>query len=153
MWHPTRFQPEYPDLNVMMSTVPPHQPIDLAAAVGAADSALSECLTLYIPGRDRNGHPIDQTPWIGEALALPAQIDDRANILPPVEGAWLNAGTGVLIQDSIVLAYTYVEPEQFEVSLGWLRGFLHRLGRETNQAEVAFAFADRLYKIRHFDRH
>jgi hypothetical protein len=152
MWHPTHFQPEYPDPNVMMSAVPRHQPVDLAGAVGAADSALSECLTLYIPGKDRNGYPIDQTPWIGESLALLAQIGGRANILPAVEGTWLNAETGVLIQDSVVLAYTHVGPEHFEASLGWLRGFLHRLGRETNQAEVAFEFADRLYKIRHFDR-
>lgn len=151
MWHPTHYQPEHPDPNVMMSAIPRHPPVDLADAVGAADSALSECLTLYIPGKDRNGNAIDQTPWIGEALALLAQIGGRANILPPVEGTWLNPDTGVLIQDSVVLAHTYVEPALFEASLGWLRGFLHRLGRETNQAEVAFEFADRLYKIRHFD--
>jgi hypothetical protein len=152
MGHSTPFQPEHPEPSVMVSLMSDHQRINLADAVGAAESASSECLTLYIPGRDKDGNPIDQVPWIGEALALLAQIGGRANILPPVEGAWLNPETGVLIQDSVVLAYTHVNPEQFEASLIWLRGFLHRLGRETGQAEVAFEFADRLYKIRHFDR-
>src|SRR4051794_30371613 len=50
------------------------------------------------------------------------------------------------------LLYSEVQLPWFEASLIWLRGFLHRLGRETGQAEVAFEFADRLYKIRHFDR-
>jgi hypothetical protein len=147
-----RMMPSAPDSGAMARPLPQHQPVNLTDAVSAADHALCECLTLYIPGKDKDGNPIDQAPWIEEALAVLAQIGGRANVLPPVESAWLNPETGMLIQDSVVLAYTYIDPEHFEPSLAWLRGFLHRLGRQTGQAEVAFEFADRLYKIRHFDR-
>jgi hypothetical protein len=152
MWHHIPVSPEDLDPPLMARPLPHHQPVNLAEAIGAAEHALSECLTLHIPSRDSDGNPIDQAPWIGEALAVLAQIGGRAITLPPVEAAWLNPETGRLIQDSVVLAYTHVDPERFEASLGWLRGFLHRLGHETNQTEVAFEFADRLYKIRDFDR-
>jgi hypothetical protein len=152
MGHQTPLSSGHLEPPVMASPLPEHQPVSLADAIGATEPALSECLTLYIPGKDKDGNPIDQTPWIGEALAILSQIGGRATILPAVEAAWLNHETGRLIQDSVVLAYAHVDPEHFETSLGWLRGFLHRLGRQTNQAEVVFEFADRLYKIRHFDR-
>jgi hypothetical protein len=152
MWHQMPASSGQLEPIVMVRPLQEHQPVNLADAIGAAEPALSECLTLYIPGKDKDGNPIDQTPWTGEALAILAQIGGRATILPPVEAAWLNQETGRLIQDSVALAYTHVDPEHFETSLGWLRGFLHRLGRETGQAEVAFEFANRLYKIRHFDR-
>jgi hypothetical protein len=32
-----------------------------------------------------------------------------------------------------------------------LREFLHRMGRETNQGEIAFEFDGRFYRIRTFD--
>jgi len=39
----------------------------------------------------------------------------------------------------------------FLQNLPRLREFLHRMGRETNQGEVAFEFAGRFYRIRMFD--
>ncbi|HZU37332.1 MAG TPA: hypothetical protein VFA18_15520 [Gemmataceae bacterium] len=36
-------------------------------------------------------------------------------------------------------------------SLPRLREFLHRMGRETNQGEIAFEFDGRFYRIRNFD--
>lgn len=51
--------------------------------------------------------------------------------MAPVEGAWLNPETGILVREKVVLAYTYVDPEHFFGSLVKVRGFLHRLGRET----------------------
>jgi hypothetical protein len=127
------------------------QPINLAGVLGAAESASIECLTLYIPSKDKSGHDFDQTPWIAEALALLSHIGGGATVLPPCEGAWLNPATGALIRENVVLAYTYVDPYRFGASLGRIRGFMHRLGRETGQGEVVLEFADRLYKIRHFD--
>jgi hypothetical protein len=35
---------------------------------------------------------------------------------------------------------------------GNIRRFAHRLGRETRQGEVIIEFANRLYKIRQYDR-
>ena len=124
---------------------------NLGAVLGAAESALIECLTLYIPSQDAAGNDFDQRPWIDEALALLAVVGGGATVLPPAEGAWLNPETGMLIKESVVLIYTYVDPDRFVASLGTIRRFAHRLGRETRQGEVIIEFATRLYKIRRYD--
>jgi len=123
---------------------------NLAKVLGA-ESASIECLTLYIPSKDAAGNDFDQRPWIDQALTLLTEIGGGATVLPPAEGAWLNPETGVLIKESVVLIYTYVDPDCFAASLGNLRRFAHRLGRETRQGEVILEFATRLYKIRQFD--
>src|SRR3954467_10669432 len=103
MGHQTPLSSGHLEPFVRASPLPEHQPVSLADAIGATEPALSECLTLYIPGKDKDGNPIDQAPWIGEALAILSQIGGRATILPAVEAAWLNHETGRLIQDSVVL--------------------------------------------------
>jgi hypothetical protein len=50
-----------------------------------------------------------------------------------------------------VVIYSHVRPESFLQNLPRLREFLHRMGRETNQGEVAFEFDGRFYRIRTFD--
>ena len=126
--------------------------VNLGSMLGAAESASVECLTLYIPSQDSGGKEFDQAPWIEEALVLLSGIGGGATVLPPVEGAWLNPETGILVREKVVLAYTYVDPDRFFASLVKVRGFLHRLGRETGQGEVVVEFNDRLYKIRDYDR-
>jgi hypothetical protein len=125
--------------------------VNLTARLGAAESASIECLTFYIPSRDRHGHAFDQEPWIDEALEILSDIGGGATVLPPAEGAWLNPQTGVLIREQVVLAYTFVDPHRFVARLADVRGFAHRMGRETCQGEVVIEFAGRLYKIRKFD--
>ncbi|MCK6449447.1 MAG: hypothetical protein L6R19_01100 [Alphaproteobacteria bacterium] len=65
--------------------------------------------------------------------------------------AWWNEETNRLIREKVVLGHCCVDPEPFEQGLAALREFLHRMGRETNQGEVVFEFADRLYHIDTFD--
>jgi hypothetical protein len=132
--------------------MPDNITFDLGAVLGAAESASIECLTLYIPSKDAGGNAFDQRPWIDEALALLSAIGGGATVLPPAEGAWFNPETGTFIKESVVLTYTYVDPDRFVASLGNIRRFAHRLGRETRQGEVIIEFANRLYKIRQYDR-
>jgi hypothetical protein len=73
-----------------------------------------------------------------------------ATAMPPVEGGWLNDQKEI-IWDNPVLVYSFIRPEQFLSHLPRLREFLHRMGRETNQGEVAFEFDGRFYRIRSFD--
>jgi len=69
----------------------------------------------------------------------------------PVEGGWLSP-EGVVILDYPVVVYSFVaRPDDFVQHLPRLRAFLHRMGRETNQGEVAFEFDDRFYRIHRFD--
>ena len=71
-------------------------------------------------------------------------------IAPPAEGGWLS-DTGEIIVDRPTILYCYVT-DGFTEHLGELRLFLHDLGRETNQGEVAFAFDGVFYRISEFDR-
>jgi hypothetical protein len=47
--------------------------------------------------------------------------------------------------------YSFIRPAKFIPNLPRIREFLHRMGRETNQGEVAFEFDGRFYQIREFD--
>ena len=50
-----------------------------------------------------------------------------------------------------VKLYTYVNADAFEAHLGELRGFLHRLGVETKQGEVALEFDGIFLRITDYD--
>lgn len=71
--------------------------------------------------------------------------------MPPVEGIWLDENK-VAVWENPVIIYTYIKPESFFEKLPELREFLHRLGKETNQGEIAFDFNNRFYRITEFDQ-
>jgi len=125
--------------------------MDLSETLGATAGISIQALTLYIPDRDREGGPLaDQRRWVLEAAELLARIGGGVTIMPPVEGGWVNQ-SGKIIWEHPVLIYTFIRPAEFLASLSKLRGFLHRLGRDARQGEVAFEFDGRLYRIRKFD--
>jgi len=49
-----------------------------------------------------------------------------------------------------VIVYSYILPDAFAQALHRIREFLHRMGRETNQGEIAFEFHEEFYRIRRF---
>jgi hypothetical protein len=127
------------------------QEVDLGAAFGADGGVSTQCFTIYVPNKDRAGQEIgNQRKWVLEAIRLLSEINGGATVMPPVEGAWLN-DQGDIIWEQPVLVYSFIRPDQFLNSLSRLREFLHRMGRETNQGEIAFEFDGRFYRIRNFD--
>jgi hypothetical protein len=127
------------------------QEVDLASALGSDGGVSAQCFTVYIPNKDRHGQEIgNQRKWVLEAIRLLSEVNGGATAMPPVEGGWLN-DEGEIIWESPVLVYSFIRPEPFVQSLPRLREFLHRMGRETNQGEVAFEFDGRFYRIRNFD--
>lgn len=51
-----------------------------------------------------------------------------------------------------MIVYSFVaDPDRFLEHVPELRALLHRMGRETNQGEIAFEFDDRFFRIRQFD--
>lgn len=130
---------------------PEEATIDLASALGASQETSIQVLTLYIPNRDHKNKLLqDQRRWVREAARLLAEIGGGVTILPPVEGGWMNE-RGAIIWEKPVILYTYIKPDAFMVRLPDLREFLHRMGRETNQGEVAVEFDQRFYRITRFD--
>jgi hypothetical protein len=125
--------------------------IDIASALGADGGLLADCITFYIPNKDRNDQEIgNQRKWVLEALQLLGNIGTGATAMPAAEGVWRKS-QGILVWEHPVIVYSYVHASEFAAALPTIREFLHRMGRETNQGEVAFEFADQFFRIRTFD--
>jgi len=125
--------------------------VDLGKALGADGGTSVQCLTLYIPSKDRDGRDIlGQRGWVLRGATLLGEIGGGVTIMPPVEGGWVRED-GQLIWENPVLVYTYIRPDEFKQHLKELRTFLHTLGRETNQGEVVLEFDSRFYRINEFD--
>jgi hypothetical protein len=125
--------------------------LDIAASFGAEVDASTQAFSIYVPNKDREGKEIgDQRRWVLEALRLLGSVGGGATAMPPVEGVWANA-EGEFVWENPVIVYSYIKIDEFLARLPELRSFLHKMGRETRQGEVAFEFDGRFYRIREFD--
>lgn len=125
--------------------------VDIAAFFGAEADTSLQAFSIYIPNKDCDGKEIgDQRRWVLEALQLLGSVGGGATAMPPVEGVWAKA-EGEFVWDNPVVVYSYIKSDQFMARLSELRSFLHKMGRETRQGEVAFEFDGRFYRIREFD--
>lgn len=126
--------------------------LDLAQSLGAQGGSSTQILTLYIPDKDRFNQEIGtQRKWVLEASNLLAHIGGGVTVMPPTEGGWYDEENQVIIWEKPVLVYTYVKPDLFLKNLKKLREFLHRMGRETKQGEIAFEFDSIFYRITQYD--
>jgi hypothetical protein len=125
--------------------------VDLAKALASDAGVSAQCFSIYIPNKDRKGQEIgNQRKWVLEAIRLLTEINGGATAMPPVEGAWLNDSRQIIWENPVVV-YSYIRTDEFLANLPRMREFLHRMGRETDQGEVAFEFGPRFYRIRQFD--
>lgn len=120
---------------------------DLAKALGA-EVSYDQRFAIYIPNRDQNGKRVRQRKWVLEALRLLSTICGGATAMPPVRGAWLNDVTDFLVIEKPVLVYAFIEPEKFHARFKEISAFVHRVGRETNQGEMAVEFNQTFLRIR-----
>lgn len=124
--------------------------IEIAVAFGAALLS-QERFSIYIPNRDRDGKTVQQDKWVDEALKLLTRINGGATAMPPVRGAWLNKDTDKLVIEEPVVVYSFIHTVNFPDRLGEVVEFAKRLGRETNQGEVAFEFNGGFYLLDRFE--
>jgi hypothetical protein len=125
--------------------------VNIGEALGADAGVSFQCLTVYIPNKDKEDQEIGtQRRWVLDLIRLLSEMNGGATS-QPAEGGWLN-DKGTIILEQPVIVYSFVkDTSEFVKSLPRLRAFLHRLGRETNQGEIAFEFDGRFYRIRNFD--
>jgi hypothetical protein len=126
---------------------------DLGEQLGAGSPAGTLQVTIFIPSVDREGRGIDQAFWREEALRIFGRLFRGATAFPPGRGVWRDdARGGELVFDDTVLVTSYVDPAALaERTLGELRPFLHRLGREARQGEVGIVVGGSYYGITEFD--
>jgi hypothetical protein len=127
------------------------EPLSLGLALGAEPGVSVQCFTAYIPNKDRNSQEIGtRRLWELELIRLLKEILGGATAFP-VEGGWLSPEKNIILENPVVV-YSYIaDPAHFFDQLPRIREFLHRLGRETNQGEIAFEFADHFFRITQFD--
>lgn len=125
--------------------------INLAEVLGADGDISTQQIAIYVPNKDCEGNEIgNQRKWVLEAIRLLCEINGGATAMPPVEGGWLNDEEEIIWEHPIIV-YSFIRPEPFLAQLDRVREFLHRMGRETNQGEVAFELDGVFYRIRTFD--
>jgi hypothetical protein len=130
---------------------PPPTQLDLATRFGATEGIAAQCFTVYVPNKDQADREIGtQRLWVLEAIHLLSDINGGATAIP-VEGGWMNDDDTIILEHPVVI-YSYVtDADKFLANLGRLREFLHRMGRQTHQGEIAFEFDGEFYRIRQFD--
>ena len=107
---------------------------------------------IYIPDRDADGAEFGtQRSYVLEAAQLLARIGGGVTIMPAVEGGWFNKQTNQIIWERPVVVYTYINEETFVELLPELRRFLHRMGRETRQGEIAVELDGAFYRIHTYE--
>ena len=125
--------------------------LNIGEALGADDRAAIQCFTIYIPNKDGDDQEFGtQRLWVLEAIRLLTEINGGATAIP-VEGGWMTKERR-LIQEHPVVVYSYVAVEPFLANLPRIREFLHRLGRETKQGEIAFEYDNHFYRIHALDQ-
>jgi hypothetical protein len=136
---------------LVVSTLPSHQ-----AVLGSEAEPNAVLLVLFIPSKDKDGNDLpgneDQDMWANTAADLLSRVFGGATIMPPARGSWLNDETNEVITEQVVLVHCYARASHVndEGRLGQLARFLHRLGRQTNQGEVAVVIDNVFHRIRKF---
>ena len=125
--------------------------VNLVEALGAAEEAALDRITIYVPSRDRDGNPVDFESWVTRTLELLSQVGGGATRMPPAQGAWLNPDSKALIIEEVTLVYSYIDADALLARLPDLRRLLHEMGRALKQGEVVIEVNDRFYRIREFD--
>ncbi|HBL16792.1 MAG TPA: hypothetical protein DD417_08595 [Elusimicrobia bacterium] len=122
------------------------------SALGSTHPVGGTQITLFIPGKDRSGKPMDQDHWAGDALDTLGRLFRGATAFPPGRGVWRDdTRGGALLREVTVMVVSYVPKAEIRKRLPELRAFLHRFGREADQGEVGLIVDGNYYGISEYD--
>ena len=124
-----------------------------ARALGASEPLGTAHLMIFVPSADRDGRKLKGPTWTKPTLRTLGKLFRGATAYPEGLGVWRNdEADGKLVFDETTIVFSYVAPADLTTAtLGELRTFLHRLGRETNQGEVGLVLDGHYIGITEFD--
>jgi hypothetical protein len=111
---------------------------------------------LFIPSKDKDGHTLpkgqDQQMWADAAGDVLTRSFGGSTEMPKAKGKWLNDETNMIVTEEIILIHSYAKQADSdnERKLGELARFLHRMGKELRQGEIAVLIDGVFHKIRKF---
>ena len=112
------------------------------------ESGRTILLTLFIPSVDRDSKPVNQAFWKRKALEWLGQTFGGATAYPPGLGVWRDDGRGGrLVFDETIVIMSYMSKAAIDANIANLRGFMTRMGRETNQGSVAYVLRQEFCEI------
>lgn len=123
------------------------------AEIFNSEVASDTLIVLFIPGKDKDDHELpDQELWATAAGKLMGMLFGGVTRMPTAFGGWLNPETNKLITEPVILIHSYVRAADMasREKLEQLALFLHRMGRETNQGEIAVLIGETFHRIRKF---
>ncbi|MFN0051791.1 MAG: hypothetical protein ACKV0T_06350 [Planctomycetales bacterium] len=110
-------------------------------------------IVLFIPGKDKNDKELkDQEQWAIAAGNLLGQLFGGSTTMPVARGTWFNPETKKLIAEPVILIHCYVRAGEIasREKIEEVGRFLHRMGKETKQGEVAILIGDTFHRIRKY---
>jgi hypothetical protein len=122
-------------------------------ALGARRPLGAPHLLVFVPTSDRHGRKLKGPSWTRPTLETLGRPFRGATAYPKGKGVWRDDGAdGKLVFDDTTIVFSYIAKEDLTPSsLGELKAFLHRLGRDTHQGEVGMVLDGRYIGINVFD--
>ena len=114
-------------------------------------------IVLFIPSKTDKGkelpHGEDQKLWADAAGRVLAEQFGGSTEMPVAKGMWLN-DDGEIISEPVILMHSYARQSHVEddAKMEKLARFLHRMGKKTQQGEVAIVIDNVLHRIRKFPK-
>lgn len=140
----------------MMVEVNVSQGIAHNAILGSEAEPNGVLFVLFIPSKDKDDKALptgqDQQLWANAAGDLLTRLFGGATIMPPAKGKWFNDESQLIITEEVVLVHSYARGADAadEKKLMQLALFLHRMGKETKQGEIAVVIDGVFHRIRRF---
>lgn len=113
----------------------------------------SKLFVLFIPSKDKNGNNLtDHDIWVSAAADMLTRVFGGATQMPPAIGKWYNEETDQIVTESVVLVHSYARDSAItQVCIERIAEFCHRMGRETDQGEVAILVDGVFHRIRNYE--